>query len=306
MHAAVLRYVDAVARFGSVRRASQELNISASAINRQILQLEERLGLELFERRASGLKATENGLLIVEHVRRTLHDFDAVLSEIGEAQGQLTGQVRIATLDSLTVHILPRAIIEFRKQHPGVSFRIVTSDPAGVTRQVSNDSADIGLTFESQAHPGLAVLNKVPANLCAVMHTEHPLAKAKHLSIFDCLAHDIILQEDSSRVGAFLGVEVEAATRESEPFLITNTIVASKGLILRGAGIGFFTRFGFIQELQAGTLVAVPLVEDKPASLALVTIIAATRRVSRAVEVFAGCLSRILDDETSQVSPLSR
>lgn len=300
MHHAALRYIDAVARFGSIRRASDELNISASAINRQILQLEEQFGVELFERRASGLKPTEHGRLVIEHARQTLHSFEAVRSEIGESLGNLTGTVRIATLDSLTVDILPRAIISFRKKFPGVRFRIETADPLAVTRSVSNDSADIGLSFESDAQPGIAVLHRVPAPLCVIMHKDHELSHHKRLSAFDCQPADVILQEDSGPVGAFLGTEIATIKRRSAPILVTDTIVASKGLILRGEGIGFFTRFGFIQEIEAGTVVAIPLQEERPSSLRLATIVSSTRKTTRAIDMFAEQLASILDAEVAQ------
>jgi len=299
MHAAALRYIDAVARFGSIRRASEELNISASAINRQILQLEDEFGVELFERRASGLKPTEHGTLVIEHARRTLHDFEAVRSEIGDSQGRLTGLVRIATLDSLTIHILPRAMIDFRKRHPGVSYRIETADPAGVTRLVSNDSADIGLTFKTQAHPGLAVVHEVPASLCVIMRKDHPLAGRDRLSVFDCHSSEVILQEDSGPVGDFLGSEIAAVKRRSTPVLVSDTMVASKALILRGAGIGFFTRFGFIQELEAGDVVAVPLSDERPSSLKLVAVVSSTRRTTRAVDTFLEELGQVLSSEAA-------
>lgn len=300
MHHAALRYIDAVARYGSIRRASDELNISASAINRQILQLEEQFGVELFERRASGLKPTEHGRLVIEHARQTLHAFEAVRSEIAESLGNLTGTVRIATLDSLTVDILPRAIISFRKKYPGVRFRIETADPLAVTRSVSNDSADIGLSFESDEQPGIAVLHSVPAPLCVIMHKDHPLSCQKRLSAFDCQPADVILQEDSGPVGAFLGAEIATIKRRSAPILVTDTIVASKALILRGEGIGFFTRFGFIQELEAGTVVAVPLEEERPSSLCLATIVSSTRKTTRAIDMFAERLAEILDAEVGQ------
>ena len=299
MHAAALRYVDAVARYGSIRRAAAELNISASAINRQILQLEDLLGVELFERRASGLKPTEFGEMVIEHARRTLHDFEALKSEIGYGRNWLTGLVRIATLDSLTINVLPRAMIAFRELHPAVRFRIETHDPTGVARLVSNDSADIGLTFGSETHAGITVRHQVPASLCAVMHSRHPLAQRKRLSVFECQSDDMILQEDSGPVGGFLGSEIEAVKRASKPILTSDTIVASKAYILSGGGVGFFTRFGFIEEIEAGDVVAIPLVEERPSSLTLATIVSSARRKSRTVDGFIDQLSSILDAEVA-------
>lgn len=300
MHHAALRYIDAVARYGSVRKAAEELNISASAINRHIIQLEKQFGIELFERRASGLKPTVHGTLVIEHARQTLHDFEAVRSEIAGSLGNLNGTVRIATLDSLTVDILPRAIIAFRQKHPGVHFRIVTADPMGVTRLISNDSADIGLSFAGGQQPGISVLHRVAAPMCVIMHKDHFLSRKQRLSAFECQGADVILQEDTGSVRAFLGAEIATIKRRSAPVLVSDTIMASKAMILRGAGIGFFTRFGFIQELEAGIVVAVPLKEERPSSLKFATIVSSTRRTTRAIDVFADELAVILDAEVSQ------
>lgn len=299
MHAAALRYIDAVARFGSIRRAAAELNISASAINRQVLQLEEALGIELFERRASGMEPTEFGEMVVEHARRTLHDFEAVKSEIGHGRRRLSGTVRIATLDSLTVHVLPQAMIAFRRSHPDVAFRLETGDPAAITRLVANDSADIGLTFGSRSFTGIDVRHEVPAPLCAVMHAEHPLADRRRLSVLDCEKYDFIVQEDSGPVGDFLGEEIVGLKRASRPVLVSDTIVASKAYILTGGCVGFFTRFGFLREIEDGTVVAVPLAEEAPSSLMLVTLVSSSRRTSRAVDAFVLHLSEALDAEAA-------
>ncbi len=75
MHAAVLRYFEAVAEDGSIRRASERLHISPSAVNRQILKLEDYLGTPLFERRPDGMRLTDAGRLVLRHAQATLQDF---------------------------------------------------------------------------------------------------------------------------------------------------------------------------------------------------------------------------------------
>lgn len=61
MHSAALRYFAVVARSGSIRRASEELNVAASAVSRQVQKIEYELGLPLFERMPDGLRLTEAG-----------------------------------------------------------------------------------------------------------------------------------------------------------------------------------------------------------------------------------------------------
>ena len=75
MHAAVLRYFEAVAEAGSIRRASERLHISPSAVDRQILKIEDFFGTPLFERRPNGMRLTDAGQLVLRHARETLHDF---------------------------------------------------------------------------------------------------------------------------------------------------------------------------------------------------------------------------------------
>src|SRR5476649_2004153 len=73
-HTRFLRYVDAVARAGSIRRAAERLHLASSAVNRRILDLEEELGAPIFERLPRGVRLTAAGELFVAYVRRRLAD----------------------------------------------------------------------------------------------------------------------------------------------------------------------------------------------------------------------------------------
>jgi DNA-binding transcriptional LysR family regulator len=72
MHAVILRYLDQVARVGSIRRAAEKLNVASSAVNRQILKLEAEIGVPIFERRGNGVRLTPAGEQLMRHTRNTL------------------------------------------------------------------------------------------------------------------------------------------------------------------------------------------------------------------------------------------
>src|SRR6266545_2553221 len=72
LHSRLLKYLDEVARLGSIRKAAARLNVAASAINRQILALESELGVPIFERMPRRLRLTATGELLIAHVRETL------------------------------------------------------------------------------------------------------------------------------------------------------------------------------------------------------------------------------------------
>ncbi len=131
MHAAALRYLEKVARAGSIRQAAERLNVAASAINRQILKLEDEFGVQLFQRLPRGLRLTPAGDLAVRHARATLHDFERLRGQISELKGVKSGVVRIACLDSLLAHVLPEVITAFNRRHPAVTFSSRAAPMAG-------------------------------------------------------------------------------------------------------------------------------------------------------------------------------
>ena len=106
-HSAALHHADAVARYGSIREAARHLNISSSAVTRQVAMLEETLGFQLFERASDGMRPTYAGELIVEHFRNTLHDLGRTIGRIEASRGTRRGLITISTTDSLATSVLP-------------------------------------------------------------------------------------------------------------------------------------------------------------------------------------------------------
>ena len=144
MHAPILRYFTNVAELGTIREASRRLHVSASAINRQILNLEERIGEPVFERRRSGMHLTEAGEIVLRHFQSTLQDHTRMRNEIDARHGQVTGTVLILTLNSMTVQFLPDSVASFDAEHPLVEVHVRSTDAAITISEVSRGEADIG------------------------------------------------------------------------------------------------------------------------------------------------------------------
>ncbi len=95
LHSKLLRYLDEVARSGSIRAAAQRLNVASSAVNKQILMIEEQLGVKLFERLPRGLRLTAAGELMVAHIRQTMNNYRNVEADIRDLQGLRSGEVTL-------------------------------------------------------------------------------------------------------------------------------------------------------------------------------------------------------------------
>src|ERR1700745_662499 len=105
-----LRYVDQVARSGSIQRAAKEMNIAASAINRQILLLERDLGVALFDRVARGMRLTGAGDTVVTLARRWRSDERRADADLKRLLGINQGHVRLIAMDSHANGFLPRVV----------------------------------------------------------------------------------------------------------------------------------------------------------------------------------------------------
>ena len=99
LHSRAAIYFDEVARRGSIRGASETLHIAPSAIDRQILMLEQHHGVPLFERLPHGLRLTSAGELLVDSVRRWRRDADRVQSQIDDLRGLRRGKVTTAVVE---------------------------------------------------------------------------------------------------------------------------------------------------------------------------------------------------------------
>ena len=123
-----LKIFHAVAEAGSFTSATIILNLSQSAISRQIQSLEEDLKVKLFERHARGLTLTENG----EYVYKTAHEVISKLKEVetslGDRKDKPSGKITITTVRSFGTHWLTPRIQEFMKLNPEIEVELIFSE----------------------------------------------------------------------------------------------------------------------------------------------------------------------------------
>ena len=137
-----LKIFHAVAEAGSFTSATVNLNLSQSAISRQIQSLEQDLKVQLFERHARGLTLTENG----EYVFKTAHEVISKLKEVetslGDQKNKPTGKLTITTVRSFGTHWLTPRIREFMQINPEIEVELIFDDKE---LDLSTRQADIGI-----------------------------------------------------------------------------------------------------------------------------------------------------------------
>lgn len=251
------RYFLAVAEAGSVRAAARTLNVAASAISRQLLLLEQQLGIALFDRGGRSLTISPAGELLLRGLRAAAQDNEETLDQIGALKGLTRGLVRLATVESISVSILPDMLLAFSESYPGLEVAVTVAGSDAVTELVRDHQADIGFTFNPTSLEGLDTVAGADMRLGAVMAPSHPLARSRHLTLADCLSYPLAWPSRGLSLRALL--ERLPAAKRLQPVFECNSLRLMASLARRGSCIAFQTPIGIEQELQSRALVWIPL-----------------------------------------------
>ena len=187
-HQTTLRFIDAIARAGSIRRASERMAITPSALNRRLLAVEEEMDAQLFERLATGVRLSAAGELFLGHARRQMADMERIRSQIEDMKGARRGHVSFGVDTSLAMESFAEAIGRYQEAHPNVTFEVDRMDRSATQAHIADYRIDLACVIQPEVFPNLTTLAVAPANVVAVMDSSHPLAghEVYHLTIY-CL-----------------------------------------------------------------------------------------------------------------------
>lgn len=172
-----LEYFRAVAAREHVTRAAEDLSVSQSAVSRAIANLEEELGVTLFDRRGRAVVLNRYGKLFLRRVQRAHEEIDEGRRELADATGSQRGIVALGFLHSLGVELVPRLIREFRVTHPDVRFQLIQNSGEFVMEHLHAGEVDLAISvpglFERGSETWATLTNE---ELFATVPRDHPLA----------------------------------------------------------------------------------------------------------------------------------
>ncbi|WP_171378000.1 LysR family transcriptional regulator [Rhizobium sophorae] len=258
LHGRALRYIDEVARQGSIRKAAKTLHVAASAVNRYILELEEELQAPIFERLPRGLKLTSSGEILIQHIRETLQAHQRMRAQIQSLKGLNRGEVVLATMATLAAGRIAEIVAAYREKHPQVSLRIMVGDRTTVAEMVALGQADLAIAYNLPDDSRLQRAAEFRHALGAVVAPAHPLANRKTVRMSDCLLYPLVLADRSLSLREV--VEAAAPARATlVPVVETNSMELMKRLARTTPHITFLNRLDVDREMATGDLVFIPL-----------------------------------------------
>lgn len=232
------RYFVATARSGQVSRAAVELNVSQSAVTASIRQLENQLGVTLFERRAQGMALTYAGARFLAHAEHVLAAVNEAARLVSEAPAEPHGEVRVGLSYTVAGYFFGPLLGRAMRALPQIQIRPYEADRADIERSLVSGELDLAVMLTSNlgdkgriAHE---VLVRSPRRLW--LPGEHPLSRKQSLAFRDIVAFPYIA----------LTVDEALRTQErywermgSRPNVIfeTSSVEAVRTMVATGIGI---------------------------------------------------------------------
>jgi LysR family transcriptional regulator, regulator of abg operon len=234
-----LRDVLAVADAGSLRAASRQLGVAQPVMTRNIRDIENELGVALFERHARGMRLTEMGDVFVRRASTIDAEMRRIHEEIEQLKGRATGQITIVASSAASIAVLPRALNNFRKEYPKALIKVSENlfQPAEADLLEGRVDVYIG-AFDESAFTNKFVIEKLFDNQRVIVARKgHPLSDAKTLNtlvgaqwIRPTLASHMS-EADFDQMFACAGLPAPEIVIHSRSTLITLLLVANSDML---------------------------------------------------------------------------
>lgn len=268
-----LRAFDVAARNLNLSAAAEELNVTHAAVSRQVKQLEERLGVKLFERLPRGLRLTAQGALLAEGTRAAFDRLAAALEDVSTPT--IRRKLTISTFSSFNARWLMPRVRAFSMLFPDVDLQVITT---AQLVDFAREDVDIGIRFGGGNYPGLHI---VPLFKLKEIVVASPalLKNGPPLKVITDLRHFTLLHDDSHRSWVRWLDAVGAKSVNARTGIICGDRNSMLQAALAGQGIALASEVFAAHELAAGRLVQV-FSDEVPSEFA----------------IYAVCLPRRLND----------
>lgn len=209
MELRVLNYFLAVAREENFTRAAQMLHVTQPTLSRQIAQLEEELGVELFTRSNHNIILTESGMILKHRAQEMLSMAEKTRQELLQGDEELTGKICIGSGEFQSTRLLAQIISSFSEKHPLVQYEIYSGNAENVHDHIERGLLDIGLMAEpidirKYDFVSMPVKERWGAWVCA----DSDLAQKEWIQPEDLMGRQLIIAKGEflkSSIGKWLG-----------------------------------------------------------------------------------------------------
>lgn len=289
-------WLNLVAKVGSIRRAAALLNVSASAVNRRILNLEAEYGAALFDRLPRGLRLTAAGALLVAEIERWQHDHARAVEGLAQLRNLVRGHASIGLMESFSRTIVARLMTHMAERRFQASLDVSVGGTDQIVGLLVAGKLDLAICYAAPRQPEIQVLARAQSNPGVVVARGHPLAGRKSIRLTECASYSFVFPDASLSVRSILDKAFRQAGIRPAGVVTTNSIEIMKTLVREHLQIALLARPDVHADLIDGDLVHIPFADQSVRGSSLSLIARRNTRLSPAALLVADNLKAQLLD----------
>ena len=244
----------AVARHGHFTRAAGQLGLAQPALSQQIAQLEEELGVAVFERSRRGARLTAAGQSLVRRAERILLEVDEARREAGRHASLDHGHVVIGTISSIAVLRLPALLARFRARHPGVEVVVREGHTARLLDLLGAGALDLAVVHTGSLRTGRAAPpsgrggaqvaweTAYSEELVLIVGRRHRLAHAREVRWVDLSDEAFVMFHEGSMLRGIVGAAAAVAGFSARIALEVDETATVRSFVSAGLGVSVLPR----------------------------------------------------------------
>lgn len=260
-----LEVFKAVMQTGSTTTAGQILQMSQSAISRQLSGLEESLGFALFHREKGRLVPTNEAAALLPQVLDVVDGVALMRRRAEDLKAGTAGDlfVKAGFPHSMATTLLPGVIARFNAARPHVAVEILTGPYDAVERMVADREADIGFVRLPTEEAGFHVVPLIRSRMVCAMPNDHPLAARDVVKLADLAGEDLVLIGRTRSPGRELERRLRGMRRPARCLIEGHSVEVACALVAAGLGISIVPAM-LASLLSRGAITLRPLIGSHP------------------------------------------
>ena len=252
-----------VAELRSFTKAGDKLGYSQSTVSFQIRQLENELGVPLFERINRTVTLTNHGSRLLQSaykINEVLQDFEREK----EVETEVSGKVRVAMADSLCNEVIRRVFPELHKKYPRIKLECISAGTQEMFRLLNQNEADLMYTLDSHIYDtNFSILQESRISMHFVCPADHPLAGRDHITAEELTKQPFLLTEKGMSYRRLMDEQLAAKSLEVKPVFVSGNADLICYLVEKGVGFSLLPDYVTRPYVEKGTLRYVNVPEIK-------------------------------------------
>ena len=257
-----LKVFDAMARHLNFSRAAESLYLSQPAVSMQVKQMEDTLGMPLFEKQGKRIFLTEAGKEFLHYCRVILEQIKEAQLVLTELKGLERGKLNISVVSTAN-YFMPQLLAKFCKRYPNINVILNVANRDAVLQQIADNATDLAVMGQPPDSGDIVAESFMKNPLVVIAPPDHPLSKARKIRLDQLEQESFLLREQGSGTRSAMerfftqhGVKFKAGME-------MGTNEAIKQAVQAGMGLGIISLHSTELELETGRL-AVLNVEHFP------------------------------------------